>query len=52
MINLSVPDAGTTLVLIGLGLAGLVPALRLPLGKLIRRSKKKSTGRAGSSEPG
>jgi hypothetical protein len=52
MINLSVPDAGTTLVLIGLVLAGLVPALRLPLGQLVRRSKKKSTSRPDSNEPG
>jgi hypothetical protein len=52
MINLSVPDAGTTLVLIGLVLAGLVPALRLPLGQLVRRSKKKSTRRPDSNEPG
>jgi hypothetical protein len=52
MLNLSVPDAGTSLVLIGLGLAGVVPALRLPLGKLMRRSKKKSARRAGSNQPG
>lgn len=51
MINPNVPDAGATWVLIGMGLASLVLARRLQLGRLIRPSKNGKASRPKPTDP-